>query len=60
MKVTYGQAVIEGWVPNNSHRIALATIVEALDETVWGDGSYTTQNIDMTKVRITIDILEDR
>jgi len=57
MKVTFGAAVIEGYVRNTPHSPA-TVIIDALDNTVWDDGEYNSYNQGMSKVRITIEVIE--
>lgn len=58
MQVTYGAVVIEGYTPD-SHGGAIHQIIDALKNVVYDSDAWNTDNRDMTKVRITIDLTDD-
>lgn len=58
MKVIRGATTAEGWVPNR-YGDPIGVVLSSLETVIYDSEDYNTGNTDMSKVRITIEVLED-
>jgi len=58
MRINYGSVIVEGYTPDQAGS-TIQHIIDALENVVYDSDAWNTDNRDMTRVRITIDLMDD-
>lgn len=58
MRINYGPVIVEGYALDQAGS-TIQHIIDALENVVYDSDAWNTDNRDMTKVRITIELTDD-